>query len=246
MNPSLQLIAANTQVQELDLMAQADVTVVVSPFEQTVLAERTASNVVVVPNIHAANSHPADPTGRDGLLFVGGFSHTPNVDAIVWFVRDVLPLISESAPHVHLTIVGSDPTPAILELASDSVTVAGWVPDTMSLYESARIAIAPLRYGAGVKGKVGEALGFGVPMVVTSIASEGMHIEDRKHALVSDTGEEFAKSILELMSDDLLWRRISDAGQELIHEHFGIDATRELVEQALSVGMRTHEYAGVR
>jgi O-antigen biosynthesis protein len=227
-------------------VAKADVTVVVSPFEQTVLAGRTTSNVVVVPIIHSVNSHPAIPTGRDGLLFVGGFRHTPNVDAMVWFVKEILPLICEREPNVHLTIVGSDPTSAILNLASDNVTVAGWVPDTMSLYESSRIAIAPLRYGAGVKGKVGEALSLGVPMVVTSIASEGMHIQDRQHALVSDTSEEFANSILELMSDDLLWRSISVAGQDLIHERFGVDATRDLVEQALSTRVRTREYAGVR
>jgi glycosyltransferase involved in cell wall biosynthesis len=174
-------------------------------------------------------------------LFVGGFRHTPNVDAMAWFVREVLPLIADDEPDVSLTIAGSHPPDEVLALANDRVTVTGWVQDLLPLYAASRVAVAPLRYGAGVKGKVGEAMSLGMPMVLTSIASEGMHIDHGVHALVADNPEDFAANVIQLLRDDDLWLRLSSAGRQLIHDRFGVDATRGMIEQALSQAARSQE-----
>ena len=233
------------QIQEMELIDLADVAVVVSPHEEGLLRERTKSPVVIVPNVHVDYEHPVTPAGRSGLLFIGGFAHTPNEDAMLWFVSEILPRVTQQVPDAHVTIVGSEPTQAVLALAAQSVTVAGWVPETLPVYEAARIAIAPLRYGAGVKGKVGEAMSLGVPMVMTSIASEGMHIEHGVHALVADDPQDFADHIADLVTNDDLWRTLSHNGEQLIHDRFGVDATRAMVADALAAGDRAREMAWV-
>jgi GT2 family glycosyltransferase len=233
--------ALRQQIQELELIDLSDVAVVVSPHEQDLLRERTTSPVVVVPNVHGDYEHPVSLAGRSGMVFVGGFRHNPNEDAVGWFVSEILPRVTQRVPDAHLTIIGSEPTPGVLALEGEHVTVAGWVPDTLPLYESSRIAIAPLRYGAGVKGKVGEAMSLGVPMVMTPIASEGMHIEHGVHALVSADPHQFAEHVVTLLTDDDLWRRLSRAGQQLVHDRFGVEATRAMVEQALASGDRAKE-----
>ena len=228
--------AAEQEIQELELIHQADAAVVVSPYEQDLLSARIDAPVVLVPNVHRDHEPVTTPAGRLDLVFVGGFGHRPNVDAVVWFVEEILPLVHREAPDTRVTVIGSYPTPEVLGLESDRVKVEGWVPETLPYYQSARIAIAPLRYGAGVKGKVGEAMSLGVPMVMTSMASEGMHIEHGIHALVADDALGFAANILSLLNDDDLWLDISRNGQQLIHDRFGVEATRSLVAQALEAG----------
>jgi GT2 family glycosyltransferase len=218
---------------ELDLIERSDLAVVVSEYEATLLAKLVDTPVVVVPNIHAADDRPVFPDGRAGLLFVGGFQHRPNEDAVVWFVEDVLPLVLRRHPDCVLTVVGSNVTPAVKALAAESVRVTGWVADLAPFYAATRLAIAPLRFGAGVKGKVGEAMALGVPMSMTTIAAEGMHIDDGIHAMVADRSELMAQQICQLLEDDELWRALSARGRELINERFGVARARELLVQAL-------------
>jgi GT2 family glycosyltransferase/glycosyltransferase involved in cell wall biosynthesis len=233
--------ALRQEIEELELIDMADITIVVSDVERDLLLSRTERPVLVVPNVHVDHPEAPGPRDRSGILFVGGFRHTPNVDAMAWFVREILPRIADEEPGVSLTIAGSHPPDEVLALAGDRVTVTGWVDDLVPLYAAARVAVAPLRYGAGVKGKVGEAMSLGVPMVLTSIASEGMHIEHGAQALVADNPEDFAANVVQLLRDDDLWLRFSAAGRQLIHDCFGVDATRVMVEQALSQGARSKE-----
>ena len=119
------------------------------------------------------------------LLFVAGFNHPPNIDAAVWFVETVLPSLRDSIPGLRLHIAGSNPSQVVLDLASDDVTVHGYVSDEelISLYGRAACAVVPLRFGAGVKGKVLEAIRYGVPLVTTSIGAEGIPMRWRSCAL---------------------------------------------------------------
>ncbi|MGC8477724.1 MAG: glycosyltransferase, partial [Acetobacteraceae bacterium] len=127
---------------------------------------------------HVPDPHP--PPREPRLLFVGSFNHSPNVDGIRWFVREALPLLRAKQSEVTLTIVGGGAPPEVRALAGGGVTVAGWVSDTelAGLYAAARVAVVPLRYGAGVKGKVVEAMRLGVPVVTTPIGAEGLEGAD--------------------------------------------------------------------
>ena len=214
---------------EIDLIERSDAAVVVSEFERRILGPMTDTPVFVVPNIHDDDRAPVDPRGRSGLLFVGGFQHKPNEDAVLWFVDEVMPHVLRRRPDAVLTVVGSNVPPIVKALDGPSVRVTGWVEDLLPLYRSTRVGIAPLRYGAGVKGKVGEALSLGLPMAMTSIAAEGMHIEDGATGMVCDDPAGLADRIVALMDDDDLWRRLSASGRELISEHFGPRAAQAAI-----------------
>lgn len=235
-DPGLRKAALHQQIQELDLMDLADASVVVSPHELDMLSDRTSARIALVPNIHEVLDREISLEGRRGIIFVGSFRHTPNVDAVVWFVREVLPLVVSKIPNVRMTIIGPDPTDSVLSLESENVRVTGWVVETEPYYEEARLAVAPLRFGAGVKGKVGEALTFGVPMVMTPIASEGMHLLHGQHALIAEDPAEFAKNVVALLHDDELWHKLSLAGRLLIGERFSAEVTREMVGNVLNLG----------
>ena len=235
-DPGLRKAALHQQIQELDLMDLADASVVVSPHELDMLSDRTSARIALVPNIHQVLDREISLEGRRGIIFVGSFRHTPNVDAVVWFVREVLPLVVSKIPNVRMTIIGPDPTDSVLSLESENVRVTGWVVETEPHYEEARLAVAPLRFGAGVKGKVGEALTFGVPMVMTPIASEGMHLLHGQHALIAEDPAEFAKNVVALLHDDELWHKLSLAGRLLIGERFSVEVTREMVGNVLNLG----------
>jgi glycosyltransferase involved in cell wall biosynthesis len=174
---------------------------------------------------YAYDDYPADPGGhlvaRRNLLFVAGFAHQPNADAAAWFVESVLPLISAKVPDVHLDLVGSNPSEAVKALHGKGVSVSGFVTDEelAQRYAKARVVVAPLRYGAGVKGKVVEALRFGVPCVTTSVGAQGLANSDSFLAAVDDAIA-FADHVLTLLDDDSAWQSASAAGQAYVRAHF--------------------------
>lgn len=208
---------------ELAMVRICDTTLVVSPVEQALLQQLApGADVRVLSNVHPRlDDVDASPTGRVGLLFVGSFAHTPNVDALRWFVAEVLPIVHRTLPGVSVKVVGRDPDRDLVAGAPEGVEYLGWVEDLAPLYAGARVSIAPLRYGAGVKGKIGEAMSHGVPVVTTSVGAEGMSLENGVNAMVADTPEQFAEQILELLRDDQVWSTLSKEGQEHIDRTLG-------------------------
>ena len=165
-SPALRREAERHQKMELALARNVDETFVVSPVERDLLLREDPSlSVHVIPNIHAPHHLGRPFARRQGLLFVGSFPHPPNRDAAHWLVEEILPRVHQELPDVMTYIVGSQPTEDIKALAGDGVRVLGWVEDLTELYETARLFVAPLRYGAGMKGKVGESLAYGLPVV---------------------------------------------------------------------------------
>ena len=154
---------------------------------------------------------------RRDILFVAGFAHDPNEDAALWFVEKVFPIIRQRAPDVRLWLVGSQPTRKVRELAvNPSVAVTGFVTDEQlaAHYMTARVAIAPLRYGAGIKGKVLEAMRFGVPIVTTPFGVQGMAELADKLPVVS-TPEPFAEAVLTLLTDDIAVARTTTQSEQI-------------------------------
>ena len=174
---------------------------------------------------YAYDDFPPDPganlADRHDLLFVAGFAHQPNVDAAVWFVDNVWPLIRAKHPNIQVDLVGSNPTSAVKALHGDGVRVTGFVSDDelAERYASARVIVAPLRYGAGVKGKVVEAMRFGVPCVTTSVGVQGLANTDSFLAAV-DEAAVFAEQVMTLLDDDAAWRGASAAGQVFVQTYF--------------------------
>jgi glycosyltransferase involved in cell wall biosynthesis len=164
---------------------------------------------------------PNDFGERNGMLFVGGFSHLPNQDAVLWFLKEVYPLMAKKLPDLHVTIAGNAPTDEIKARASEAILVTGRVSEEelRSLYNKVKVVVAPLRIGAGVKGKVVESLRMGVPVVTTKIGVQGLPGYEDAIAVADDPAD-FAKAVQDLLQDDALWQRRRDAGLKYYRENF--------------------------
>jgi GT2 family glycosyltransferase/glycosyltransferase involved in cell wall biosynthesis/SAM-dependent methyltransferase len=219
---------------ELGLVRATDATIVVTDDERARVEEDVPEAVVhVLPNVNQGRAYVPPPTGRQGLLFVGGFEHPPNVDGARALVQDVMPLVWAELGEVHVTIVGSDPPPEIEALASPLVAVSGWVPDLDPLIDSSLALAAPLSYGAGLKGKVTQAMAAGLPVVTTPVGAEGLDAIDGEHLLIGETPEELAERIVRVALDAQLWMRLSHNGQQRAAERCSPEVFTERLEQLL-------------
>ena len=230
------LVADSRKRQELRLMRQADLTLVVSETERQLLAaEAPDVRVQVVSNIHRIFGSANPPEAREGLLFIGTFAHPPNRDAVLFFCSEVMPLLRARIPEICLKVIGSDPPAEILACAGDGVEILGYVPDVEPYFAQCRLSVAPLRYGAGVKGKVNQSLAHGLPVVATSVAAEGMHLADGESVLIADDAAGFADAVERLYTDATLWRRLSDGGLAVMERHFSFAAAERALRQALDL-----------
>ncbi len=202
---------------ELALIRATDATVVVTESEREKVQEDVPGAAVhVLPNVNQIRESVPSVERRGGILFVGGFEHTPNVDGALVLALEVMPLVWREVPDVKVTIVGADPPPEVQALASPLVDVAGWVQDLDPLLNSARALVAPLHYGAGLKGKVTQALADGLPVVTTPIGAEGLDASDGEDMLIGLTVAELAERTVRVLSDDVLWEQLSRLGQQLV------------------------------
>lgn len=178
----------------------------------------------------------AVPAQRTGILFVAGFAHGPNVDAAQWLVESVMPQVWARHPDVKLSLVGSNPTDAVRALAGEHVEVTGFVSDEelAQRYSAARVAIVPLRFGAGVKGKVVEAMQQGLPLVTTGIGAQGL-VGLEAVVTVTDEAEGLAVGLLSLLEDDALWLQRSRAAANYCRGQFSRDALGRALESAFAM-----------
>jgi GT2 family glycosyltransferase len=198
------------QAVELACAEAADATIVVTEEEKERLKEAGVRRIYVVPTIHNPKVNaPRDYAATKGLLFIGGYNHLPNVDAVVTLCRDIMPIVWQSLPELHVTLLGSNPPQKVLALRSQKVAVPGYVADVGEHFMSHRLFVAPIRYGAGIKGKIGHALSYGLPIVTTPIGAEGFALRDGLDFLRAETAGEFADAIVRLYSDPDLWTTIA-------------------------------------
>jgi GT2 family glycosyltransferase/SAM-dependent methyltransferase/glycosyltransferase involved in cell wall biosynthesis len=202
---------------ELAMIRACDATLVASDAEYAqVLRDVPDTNVLVVPTVHDVEPFVPPPEDRAGILFVGGFQHPPNIDAAISLVKEVMPAVWRALGDVRVTIVGSHPPPEVQTLASSRVDITGWVEDLQPLLDSARLMVAPLHYGAGMKGKITQALSVGLPVVTTPIGAEGLDGHEEECMLIADDPQQLAAETIRVYREDELWRSLSRAGQELI------------------------------
>lgn len=231
------LAAGRTREAELELVAQCQVTYVVSKVEADVLRQACPqARIHVLSNIHELQPPGPGPEHRHGALFVGGWGHPPNQDAVAWLCRDIWPLVREQSADCCLHLVGDIPQEVARQLARiPNITVHGRVADLKPLMDQCRIALAPLRVGAGVKGKVNSAMSHGLPVVATTIAAEGMFITPGTDALIADDTHATAAAIVRLEQDDALWNALSNAGRRNVQQHFSAEAADRALQQWLPV-----------
>jgi GT2 family glycosyltransferase/glycosyltransferase involved in cell wall biosynthesis len=239
--PALFWDAEEEKRRELRVYAGADLVLTVTEQDrQALLADAPGLDVRLAPNIHDPISETVEaslPERRD-LVFVGGFRHPPNEDAVVWFADAIFPRIRAALPDVRLFVVGSEPTERIQALASEAIVVTGYVPSVLPYLNRCRISVAPLRYGAGMKGKVGEALAAGIPVVTTVSGAEGMGLDDGRHALIATEAASFADAVIRLYRDGDLRTRLAAEGRRLMAARYGSESVGRHWRETVSAARR--------
>jgi GT2 family glycosyltransferase len=230
---------------EYAVAASADVTLTVSEVERGVLLRSLPNaDVRVLSLVHLERAAGPGFADRRGVLFVGSYGHSPNVDGARYLAQHVMPLVREVLPGLPLWLVGGDPPAEVLALADAHTHVPGWLPDLTACYDACRVVAAPLRYGAGVKGKVVDAMGRGVPTVLTPVAAEGMAVEDGVHTLVGRTPAELAGAIVRLHEDRALWCTTARNARRHVSEAYSAARVDSRLAELLDLAVNRHGRAG--
>lgn len=224
------LLDAITKFRRVELYntACADLVLAISNEEKNrLLMEQPDAKVTVLPNIHEIIPPKTPFAQRKGLVFIGSFWHKPNEDAVIFFAQNILPQITKKIPNLVFYIIGGNMPPSVESLRSANVEPLGFVPDVEPYFESCRIFVTPLRFGAGMKGKVGHSMSHGLPVVATRIGAEGMGLKHEKHLLIADDPEDFADLVVRLYNDETLWRRLSAESLTHLMTNYSLAAARE-------------------
>ena len=225
LRPLVRIEAGRIRANELAACRAVHASVNVSAPDRRRLTEAgvpESKTHVILPGVDPPSTEPSGPLppGTD-VVFVGSMSYVPNVDAVTFFARDVLPLVTAAVPGATFTIVGARPSPAVRALASlPGVRVTGAVDDVKPFYAAAAVAVVPLRMAGGVRMKILEALALGAAIVSTTIGAEGLDLEPGADLLIADTPEQLADAIIRLLRDPALRERLGRHARETAARRF--------------------------
>jgi GT2 family glycosyltransferase/glycosyltransferase involved in cell wall biosynthesis len=227
--------AETSRRSELALIDGADVTLVVSLHEKNLLSELAPqARVVVLSNIHQIQVGTSPHALRKDLVFIGGHGHPPNSDAIEWMARDILPRLRAAMPDIQVNVLGDMPEARRRELQTPGLNFHGRVGELDSWLNGCLATLAPLRFGAGVKGKINTSMSHGVPVIATTLAVEGMQLHDGVDVLVADDAATFVAAVQRLQGDETLWRNLSNHGVQNVREHYSPAAAGAVLRQVLN------------
>ena len=200
------------------------------------------SNIELLPNgVDTQQFKPGkhDYSHNETLLFTGNMDYDPNVDAVVYFVDEILPTIIKAFPNVKFVIAGQRPIDKVKALDNGkNVFVTGFIPDLSETYNSASVVVAPLRFGAGTQNKVLEAMSMGIPVVCSNIGFKGLGINDGEGAFMRLGASDFAEQVIKLLSDEALRNTTGKKGIEVIEKSFTWETISEKLASFLSRGIK--------
>ena len=229
--------ALQTRDAELGVMRKVDLVLSYNEIEHAVILSHNldSTRVAKCPWIVETATDVPPFEARSGIAFLGGYAHHPNVEAVEYFVREVMPLLRKRLPGVELRLYGSAMPESLREHleGEESVVVAGWVPSVDAVYDGCRVFVAPLVSGAGIKGKVIGAMAHGVPCVLSPLAAEGTGIRDGLEAAVATSPRHWADAIARLYEDADLWRAQQQAAWTFTQREYGFERGLEMMRAAL-------------
>jgi GT2 family glycosyltransferase len=210
-----------TKSLELDLMRKSDISLFFSDVEVDYLRNDFPEiRALCIPWIQQVSNKTADAARRSGLLFIGAFGHLPNCDAVLWFHDEILPEICRKMPDIRTVVAGSNPPERVRRLACGTFEITGQKNEIDHYFDTARLFIAPIRFGAGFKTKIARAMSHGLPVVTTPMGAEGMGLTDGENVCIADTAAAFAEKVLELYSNENLWTKISSNSMKHVSESY--------------------------
>lgn len=226
-NPLYRLVfnheAALLATYEARVAESFDHALVISDVDRRAISDNGDGRFLECPHGVILDDQPADPATREpfSLVFSGNMQYRPNVDAATYFVREILPRVRQHVPATKFYVVGARPTASVQRLAySGGVVVTGEVESIYDWLRRAAVGVNPLRAGAGLQNKVLEGMACGLPMVVTSVANEGIKAISGRHLLVADSAEAFSTNVVRLLTDSWYRRRLGEAAREFIKQYW--------------------------
>jgi GT2 family glycosyltransferase len=230
--------AEEIKALEESIMKKSDVSLFFSDKEVEIVKKEfpkiSADTMAWIQDLYAEENIPGF-SNREGIIFIGGFVHRPNIDSVMWFYDEIYPLVKNKIPDIKITIIGSNATPEIMALNDENFKIIGFVreEDLRQFFDQNKIFAAPLRFGAGFKGKIAKAMSFGIPVVTTGIGSEGIGLADGETALIAENAEEFAEKIVKLYSDKEMWEKISKNSREHLKNNFSAEVAKKKFQAIL-------------
>lgn len=201
------------------------------------VAKHNVHNLRLLPNgVDLETFYPRghDYAHNNTILFTGNMDYAPNVDAVVYFAKEIFPLIRAQFPNTQFIIAGQRPVSKVTELANDHIIVTGFIKDLAAMYNTASVVVAPLRFGAGTQNKVLEAMAMGIPVVCSNIGFKGLGIESGEGAIMQTETTAFANSVMELLSSQNLREQVGKKGAEIIKQKFDWNVIARLLESYLT------------
>lgn len=234
--PDLMEQAAKTREVELSVMRRVDVTLSYTEVEQAVITSHNgnAGRVARCPWVIDPPASVPQFMVRSGIAFLGNYRHLPNMEALAFFVKSVVPLLERRLPGVMLHVYGSNVPDSILALEGKGVRIEGYIADTREAYGRCRVFVAPLLSGAGLKGKVVDALANGVPCVLSPIAAEGIGIREGLEALVAEQPMDWVNAIAAVYEDEGRWTAMSQAARIFVQRQYSFERGRRMMHAALA------------
>ena len=215
---------------EIKAAKVADYVITISDFEKNYMEQFCESRkLVTISNIHYPKIEKINTLpfkDRKDVLFIGS-THTPNIDALYYLYSKIMPLVWQKLPNLKVNVIGNIKD-KINDISHPNIFFTGYVPKVEEYFISNKFMIAPLRYGAGVKGKIGQAFEYYLPLVTSSIGAEGMFLENKKNALINDTPEGFANNMIELYNDEVLWTSLQNNSEKSL-EPFSIENLKQTI-----------------
>lgn len=217
--------------REIASIYRSDLTLLISDYEMALLMEKFSISPSLLhftpfmfDESHMANPVPAFDQ-RTHFISIGNFRHAPNWDAVLWLKETIWPLIRNALPEAELHIYGSYPPKkaTALHKPTEGFHLMGWAPDAMEVMKMARVSLAPLRYGAGIKGKLADAMLAGTPSITTSVGAEAMHGELDWCGTIEDEPEAFVEAAIAIYRDQQLWHTAQQRGFEIVRQRFNKD-----------------------
>ena len=240
--PPAEFMHSELAVREIAAILRCDLSLMISEFEMDWLQSQfnvPATQLLYLPFMQAekntAQTVP-DFSRRQHFISIGNFRHEPNWDAVRYLKESLWPAIRQQLPQSELHIYGAYPPPKATQLhnARQGFLVKGWADDAQRVVRSARVMLAPLRFGAGLKGKLIDAAECGTPAVTTAIGAEGMYSPGSEAALVANSAEDFIQQAVALYQDEAQWRILQANGLNLIRSRFSFAEHAPRLQQRLA------------
>lgn len=216
-----------------------DVKTIISEADRKLIDHPQADTILIVPNgVDTDHYAPRHDEPQYDLIFSGNMAYPPNVNAVEYLTKDILPIVRNTIPNVTVCLAGATPTPSVKAVASGTITVTGWVDDMRDMYACSRVFIAPMRIGTGLQNKLLEAMAMNIPCITTPIANNALRAAEGSEVCVGKTAEELAAHIVRLLNDQEYAKTVADAGTSFVNRTYDWDAATKILEDAIEEKQR--------